>query len=268
MAADDDCVLFAVSDGIARITLNRPAQRNAISLAVHRQLNEALNAIETRADVRAMLLTGNGPAFCAGQDLSERKLDGSATEAAAAVIGESVGQRYNPLVRRLSALPVPWVCAVNGAAAGAGASIALLADLTVAALSAKFVYAFTRIGLMPDSGGNWLLASRIGTARATAMAMTGEAVSAQQAEDWGLIWKAVPDTDLVDAADAAVRMLAAGPTRALIATRVAMRAASGLDFDAMLELELEGQRQLAASADYREGVLAFQQKRAVRFEGK
>ncbi|MBU6268438.1 MAG: enoyl-CoA hydratase/isomerase family protein [Sphingomonadales bacterium] len=253
---------------MARITLNRPAQRNAISLAVHRRLGEILDEIEWGGAARAVLLTGNGPAFCAGQDLSERKVETATPEALAATIGESIGARYNPLVRRLRALPVPWICAVNGAAAGAGASFAFLADLTLAAESARFSYAFSKIGLMPDCGGSWVLPRLAGTARAMGMALTGEAVTAKQAEAWGLIWKAVPDAELADAAEALARQLADGPTAALVATREAIRGSGGRDLDGQLDHELEGQIRLAATADYGEGVRAFKEKRAPRFRGR
>ena len=265
---ENDCVTYAVDQGVARIAFNRPQQRNAISLAVHRRLGESLDDIAARDDVRVVLLTGEGESFCSGQDLGERKVESDSGEAMAAIIGESIGERYNPLVRRLLALPVPLVCAVNGPAVGAGASLALIADITIAAERAKFVYGFARIGLMPDCGGSWILPQLAGNARAMGMALTGEPISARQALDWGLIWKVVPDDELAGAALALARQLASGPTRALVATRDAIRSSHGRSLDAQLDVELAGQKVLAASDDYREGVRAFKEKRAPQFGGR
>ncbi len=264
MDSGEDCVLFSVGDGVARITLNRPSQMNAISLGVHARLRAILDEIEAREDIRVILLTGAGRGFCAGQDLGERPVE----QDAPLDLGESVEQRYNPLVRRLVNLPVPLVCAVNGVAAGAGASLALLADMVVACESASFILSFAKIGLMPDTGASWVLPRLIGQARALGMAMTGERIPARQAEEWGMIWKAVPDADFAEAVEASVAALAKAPTRGVMATRDAIRGSWLRDLDAQLDLERDGQRRLGHTADYREGVSAFRQKRSPEFRGR
>jgi 2-(1,2-epoxy-1,2-dihydrophenyl)acetyl-CoA isomerase len=263
-AAGDE-VLFSVRGGVARITLNRPEQLNAISLGVHRRLREILDELESRGDIRVMLLTGAGRAFCAGQDLGERKVEDGAPPLD---LGESVGTLYNPLVRRLSALPFPWVCAVNGVAAGAGANLALLADIVIARDSACFVQSFARIGLMPDCGGSWTLPHLVGQARALAIALTGEPVSARDAAAWGMIWKAVPDAEFDGAVEDLVARLASGPTLGLTATRDAIRSAWSRDLGEQLDLERDGQRRLGLSQDDREGVSAFKAKRPAVFAGR
>jgi 2-(1,2-epoxy-1,2-dihydrophenyl)acetyl-CoA isomerase len=262
---NDDCVLFSVSGGVARITLNRPDQLNAVSLGVHRRLREILDELERRDDIRVMLLTGAGRAFCAGQDLGERKVEEGAPPPD---LGESVGTLYNPLVRRLAGLRFPWVCAVNGVAAGAGANLALLADIVIAKESARFIQSFARIGLMPDCGGSWTLPHLVGQARALAIALTGEPVSAKDAEAWGMIWKAVPDAAFDGVVENLVAGLAAAPTLGLTAARDAIRTAGSRTLDAQLDLERDGQRRLGLSQDYREGVSAFKAKRSPRFVGR
>lgn len=262
--ARDDCVLFTLDAGVARVTLNRPEQLNAMSLDVHRRLREILDELESRDDVRVMLLTGAGRAFCAGQDLGERNVESDAP----LDLGESVGSLYNPLALRLSALRFPWICAVNGVAAGAGANLALLADIVIARTSARFIQSFARIGLMPDCGGTWTLPRLVGQARAMAIALTGEPVSATDAAAWGMIWRAVPD----DRFDAEVEVLVAGfavaPTLGMAAIRGAIRTAWSRDLAEQLDHERDGQRRLGLSQDYREGVAAFKQKRAPQFTGK
>lgn len=260
-----DAVLFGVSEGIARITLNRPDRLNAISLDMHRRLAEILDAVESRSDVRVMLLTGAGRAFCAGQDLGERKAEDGAPPPD---LGESVGTLYNPLVRRLAALPFPWVCAVNGVAAGAGANLALLADIVVAKDSARFIQSFASIGLMPDCGGSWTLPHLIGQARALGLALTGEPVSARDAAAWGMIWQAVPDAAFDGVVEDLVAGLARAPTLGLTATRDAIRSAWSRRLDEQLDLERDGQRRLGLSQDYREGVSAFKAKRPAVFAGR
>ncbi len=261
----DDCVLFAVEHGIGRITLNRPDRLNALSLAMHHRLSAILDEIERRNDLRVLLLIGAGRAFCAGQDLSERPVEQTG---APLDLGESLELRYNPLVRRLMAVNVPLLCAVNGVAAGAGAGLALLADMVIAAESARLILSFTRIGLMPDCGVSWLLPRLIGQPRALGMALTGDAIPARQAEAWGMIWQAVPDAAFSSTVEAMLQTLAQAPTQALMATRHAMRGAWLRDLDAQLELERDEQRRLGLTEDYREGVSAFRDKRQPQFRAR
>src|SRR6476661_4649032 len=183
-------ILVSQDGGVLTITLNRPEKLNAFNPGMHQELRAALARAADEAQVRAVLLTGAGRAFCAGQDLSEREV---APGAAPIALSASLGSHYNPLVRRLRELPKPVVCAVNGVAAGAGANIALACDLVVAARSASFVQAFAKIGLLPDSGGTFFLPRLVGTARAMGLALLGEKLSAEDAAQWGLIWKVVDD---------------------------------------------------------------------------
>jgi len=256
-------VLLSVERGVARVTLNRPERLNALSVELHQRLRSILDDIEARGDVRVMLLTGSGRAFCAGQDLAERDVESDAP----LDLGANIETFYNPLVRRLVALPFPLVCAVNGVAAGAGANIALLADIVIARESASFVQSFARIGLMPDSGGTWTLPHLVGQPRAMALAMTGDPIGARQAAEWGMIWKAAADADFDAEVEALVARLAAAPTAALVAIRGAVRGAWSRSLDAQLDHERDEQRRLGRSRDYREGVSAFKAKRAPRFTG-
>jgi 2-(1,2-epoxy-1,2-dihydrophenyl)acetyl-CoA isomerase len=264
MSGSDDCVLFALEDGVARIVLNRPDHLNAISLAMHQRLAAILDRIEACPDLRVVLLTGAGRGFCAGQDLGERPVE----QDGPLDLGESVEQRYNPLVHRLVNLPVPLVCAVNGVAAGAGASLALLADMVIATESASFILSFAKIGLMPDCGISWLLPRLIGQPRALGMAMTGQRISARKAEGWGMIWQCAPDEEFVETVEALVASLALAPTLGLMATRQAIRASWQQSLDAQLDLERDGQRRLGLTQDYREGVSAFRQKRPPQFRAR
>ena len=257
-------VLLAIRDGIARITLNRPDTLNAFSVAMHIALMEALDEAERAGTVRVMLLTGAGRAFCAGQDLGERNVESDAP----LDLGANIERWYNPLVRRLVDLPFPWVCAVNGVAAGAGANIALLADLTVATASARFVQSFARIGLLPDSGGTWMLPHLIGQQRAMALALTGAPIGAVQAAEWGLIWRAIDDADFQGEVDALLATLAAAPTRGLVETKRAIRRAWTTSLDEQLDHERDTQRMLGRTRDYREGVSAFKAKRPPLFSGE
>jgi 2-(1,2-epoxy-1,2-dihydrophenyl)acetyl-CoA isomerase len=215
--------------------------------------------------VRAVLLTGAGRAFCAGQDLSTRKVSPGAAPIDLAV---SLGNYYNPLVRRLRELPKPVVCAVNGTAAGAGANIALACDLVIAARSASFVQAFSKIGLLPDSGGTWFLPRLAGSARAMGLALLGERLSAEDAAAWGLIWKVVDDDALATEATAIAKQLATGPTTGYGLIKQALLASATNSLDAQLELERDLQRKAGFSEDYREGVTAFLEKRKPVFKGK
>jgi 2-(1,2-epoxy-1,2-dihydrophenyl)acetyl-CoA isomerase len=256
--------LVALETGVLTITLNRPDKLNAFVPEMHEELRAALDKAEG-AEVRAVLLTGAGRAFCAGQDLSTRKV---APGSAPVDLAVSLGNYYNPLVRRLRELPKPVVCAVNGTAAGAGANIALACDLVIAARSASFVQAFSKIGLLPDSGGTWLLPRLVGSARAMGLALLGEKLTADDAAAWGLIWKVVDDAQLIPEASAIAKRLAQGPTKGYGLLKKAFAMSAGNSLDAQLDLERDLQRQAGFSEDYREGVSAFLDKRPPTFKGK
>jgi 2-(1,2-epoxy-1,2-dihydrophenyl)acetyl-CoA isomerase len=259
-----ETVVFATSAGIARLRLNRPEKLNAFTRQMHAEIAEALSIVEQDRNIRALLLTGTGRAFCAGQDLTER--DTETTEAFD--LGANIETYYNPLVRRLSLLPVPILCAVNGIAAGAGVSLALACDMVIACKSASFVQAFVKIGLVPDSGGTWLLANHLGQARAMGLAMTGAPIDAETAERWGLIWKAVADDTFEMESESLAQKLAQAPVKGLVAIRTAIRAAAGNSLSTQLDLERDLQRQLGLTADYREGVNAFKQRRSPDFRDR
>jgi 2-(1,2-epoxy-1,2-dihydrophenyl)acetyl-CoA isomerase len=258
-------ILVSRDAGVLSLTLNRPDKLNAFNPEMHKLLREALEQARDEAGVRAVLLTGSGRGFCAGQDLSERNVS---AEAAPIDLSVSLGSNYNPLVRRLRALPKPVVCAVNGVAAGAGANIALACDIVLAARSASFVQSFSRLGLVPDSGGTYFLPRLVGSARAMGLALLGERLSAEEAERWGLIWKAVEDERLVEEATGIAQTLAAGPTKGYGLIKQAIQASAGNSLDAQLDLERDLQREAGFSEDYREGVAAFMQKRKPQYKGK
>ncbi len=258
-----ETIAFDLAGGVARLTLNRPDRLNAFTVQMHREVAAALSRVETEG-ARVLLLTGAGRGFCAGQDLA----DPAVAPGAGADLGEALEDRYNPLIRRLVALPMPVVAAVNGVAAGAGANIALACDVVLAARSAKFIQSFANIGLIPDSGGTWILPRLVGQARAMGLAMTGAPVPAEQAEAWGLIWRCVDDDKLMDEAEALVVKFAAAPTAGLAETKRLIRAGWALGFDAALDAERDAQRILGQTADYAEGVEAFTAKRAPRFIGR
>lgn len=250
-----------VAGGVHEITLNRPDRLNAFNDEMHLALRAAF---EGAKNARAVLLTGAGRGFCAGQDLGDRdpsKMD------APPDLGATLETFYNPLIRQIRALDCPVVCAVNGVAAGAGANLALACDIVLAGQSAKFIQSFAKVGLVPDAGGSWSLTRLLGEARAKALALTAEPLSADQAAAWGLIWKALPDEALMEEARKLAARLAQGPTGGLAATKQAIQAASTNTMDAQLDLEAALQRQCGASADYAEGVSAFLEKRAPNFTG-
>ena len=258
-------ILVSLQGGILGITLNRPDKLNAFNPEMHQRLKAALERARDEPEVRVVLLTGAGRAFCAGQDLAERDVSAGAAPIDLSV---TIGSYYNPLVRRMRELPKPIVCAVNGIAAGAGANIALACDLVLAARSASFLQAFSRIGLLPDSGGTWFLPRLAGSARAMGLALLADKLPAEDAERWGLIWKAVDDARLMDEAQAIARILADGPTKAYGLIKKALHASAGNSLDAQLDLERDLQREAGLSEDYREGVAAFMQKRKPAFKGK
>lgn len=247
-------------DAVRTLALNRPASLNAFTAELHAELIAALDAAAADSTVRCVVLTGTGRAFCAGQDLAD-----PAVAPGADGLGDVVERWYTPLCLRIASMPVPVVAAVNGVAAGAGASIALGCDLVLAAESANFIQAFAKIGLMPDSGGTWLLPRLVGRSRALGLTLLGDKLSAAEAERIGLIWRAVPDAQLATEAQTLAQRLAAMPTRALVATRNAIDAGAQLDFAGSLALEAAGQRELGAAPDYAEGVAAFRAKRAPKF---
>jgi 2-(1,2-epoxy-1,2-dihydrophenyl)acetyl-CoA isomerase len=244
------------------ITLNRPQRLNAFIADMHHALKSALIETERDETCRALLITGAGRGFCAGQDLSERRMSevGEALD-----LGATLDALYNPLIRRLRALPRPIVCAVNGPAAGAGVSLALACDIVVAARSASFTQAFAKIGLAPDAGGSFFLTRLVGPARAKGLAMLAEPLSAEKAEAWGLIWKMVEDDQLSAEAHALCERLARGSPAALAAVKRSLEAAVTNDLDRQLDLERDLQRQLGRAGDYREGVKAFFEKRPAIF---
>lgn len=260
-----ETILFEIANGAARLTLNRPDRLNSFTVQMHGEVADALTRVEQDESVRALLITGAGRGFCAGQDLADRAV---APGGDGVDLGESLENRYNPLIRRLVKLPKPVVCAVNGVAAGAGANIALATDMVLAAKSAKFIQSFANIGLIPDSGGSWILPRLVGQARAMGLALTGLPITAEQAEAWGLIWRAVDDATLMDEANALVDQFARGPTRGYAAIKRAIRASWSATLDSQLGHERDMQRALGRSADYREGVAAFSEKRKPNFTGK
>lgn len=257
-------VLVDIDRSVAVVTLNRPDRLNSFNAEMHDALRGAFERIED-SDVRAVLLTGAGRGFCAGQDLADRNVDPGAEMPD---LGQSIERNYNPLVRRIRALEAPVVCAVNGVAAGAGANVALACDIVLAARSASFVQAFCKIGLVPDSGGTWFLPRVVGTARAAGLALLGDKLSAEQAEQWGLIWRCVDDDALYSEAAALVEHLATQPTRGLALIKKALQAASANSLDEQLDLERDLQREAGRTEDYREGVAAFVGKRKAAFRGR
>lgn len=260
-----ETIQFAVADGVATITLNRPDKLNSFTVQMHTELADALKQVKADDSVRCLLLTGAGRGFCAGQDLSDRAV---AADDKAPNLGESLEKRYNPLVRTLRGLQMPVICAVNGVAAGAGANLAFACDIVLAAKSASFIQAFCKIGLVPDSGGTWTLPRLVGPARAAALMMLGDKVSAEQAADWGMIWKAVDDEALMDEATKMAAHLATQPTKGLALIKRALNATWTNTMDEQLDLERDLQTLAGGTSDYQEGVAAFMQKRKPAFTGQ
>ncbi|WBY03728.1 2-(1,2-epoxy-1,2-dihydrophenyl)acetyl-CoA isomerase PaaG [Ramlibacter tataouinensis] len=265
----ESTVLYETRGAVALITLNRPQSLNSFTRAMHQALWQALDRIEADKSVRAAVITGAGRGFCAGADLAEFDFTEGPDRIQRADPGPIIEQAFNPTVRRLMALRVPTVAAVNGVAAGAGASLAMTCDLAVAASNASFIQAFSKIGLIPDAGGTWFLARKLGLARAMGCALLGDKLSAADARAWGMIWDVAPEgQDCVEAALALAQRLAVLPTQALVATRRTLRAAASNDLDAQLDLERDTQSALGRTHDYFEGVAAFLQKRPAQFKGE
>lgn len=266
---DEATVLYEARGPVALVTLNRPQALNSFTRRMHQQLWEAFARIEEDRSIRAAVLTGAGRGFCAGADLSEFDFAPGPDLVRRADPGPVIEECFNPTVRKLMALRVPTVAAVNGVAAGAGASIAMACDLAVAAPGASFIQAFSKIGLIPDAGGTWFLLKRLGLARALGCAMLGDKLGAQEAKEWGMVWDVAPEgEDCVQAAMALAQRLAAMPTRALVETRKLLRGAASRDLDAQLDAERDAQSALGRTHDYIEGVSAFLQKRPPVFKGE
>lgn len=258
-------VLTGLDQGVLEITLNRPDRLNAFNEPMHALLRAAIQRAHDEPAIRAVLLTGAGRGFCAGQDLGDRD---PRRMAGPPDLGHTLDTFYNPTLRLIRALEKPVIAAVNGVAAGAGANLALACDLVLAARSARFIQAFSKIGLTPDAGGSWSLSRLLGEARAKGLALTAEPLPAERAEAWGLIWKALDDEALLPEARALARRLAAGPTRGLGLTKVSIQSAATRSFEAQLDVERDLQRLAGQSADYAEGVAAFLDKREPRFQGR
>lgn len=250
--------------GVATLTLNRPDCLNSFNQQMHREMAGALKTIKKDKEVRCLLLTGAGRGFCAGQDLNDRAVS---SDESVPDLGESLERYYNPMIRTLMTLEMPVICAVNGVAAGAGANLALAGDIVLAGRSAKFIQAFSKIGLVPDSGGTWQLTRLVGRARAMALSMLAEPVSAEQAQDWGMIWRCVEDELLLEEAQKLAQHLSTQPTRCLALIKRAVNQAASSNLNDQLDLERDLQRLAGRTQDYREGVAAFMEKRPARFEG-
>ena len=250
---------YECADGVATVTLNRPDKLNSITTELHRELAAALDQAARDDGVRALLLTGAGRAFCAGQDLGSLDMPN---------VGDTIEVYYNALVRRLRALPKPIVCAVNGVAAGAGANLALACDIVLAGRSATFIQAFCKIGLVPDTGGTYFLPRLVGTARATALALLGEPVTAEQAAAWGMIWQVCDDALLLEEARALACQLATQATKGLGLTKQALNRSLANDLDTQLAVERELQVAASRTEDCREGIAAFLAKRPPVFTGR
>ena len=257
-------ILVEPQSGYRIITLNRPERLNAFNEAMHAGLRQAIEDAEADTSTRALMITGAGRAFCAGQDLNDRL----AKPGEAAVPRNTLETHYNPLVRKLRALPFPVVAAVNGVAAGAGCNIALACDIVIAARSATFVQSFARIGLIPDSGGTWFLPRLVGDARARALALIAQDLAAEKAAAWGLIWQCVDDNALIYEARRICEHFSIAPTQGLALIKRALNASAGNSLDAQLDLERDLQREASLTPDYAEGVRAFMEKRKPNFTGR
>ena len=258
--AGESLVLISNHGAVRTLTLNRPATLNSFTSAMHRELRPALDAAADDASVRCLVITGAGRGFCAGQDLNDPEVGSG--------VGDVVERVYKPLALRIASMPVPVIAMVNGVAAGAGANFALGCDIVIAAKSASFIQAFSKIGLAPDAGGSWLLPRLVGRARALGLMLTAEPLPAEKAESWGLIWKVFDDDKLMAEAEKLCTHFASAPTVGLALTKRAIDAAESNDLSTQLDLERDLQREAGATDDYAEGVRAFFEKRPPKFTGK
>jgi len=256
---------FSVDKGVAVLKLNRPDALNSFTAEMHGEVREVLEQTSADRAVRAVLLTGNGRGFCAGQDLNDRAV---APGDSMPDLGDSVENYYNPLIRLLTTMEKPVICAVNGVAAGAGANIALACDIVIAGRSASFIESFSKLGLIPDSGGTFHLPRLVGLARARGLAMLGPKVPAEQAEAWGMIWQVVDDEELMSTALGLAQQLATQPTRGFAFTKQAFAASAANTLDAQLDLERDLMRAAGRTHDYQEGVKAFLEKRQPGYKGE
>jgi 2-(1,2-epoxy-1,2-dihydrophenyl)acetyl-CoA isomerase len=259
-----ETILFNLEGGVARLTLNRPDKLNSFTIQMHGEVRHALDSL-TSSDARVLVLSGAGRGFCAGQDLGDRAVSPGSK---GVDLGESIDKYYKPLILNLQSLPMPVIAAVNGVAAGAGANIALACDLVIAARSASFIQSFSKIGLLPDSGGTWTLPRLVGPARALGLTLLGNKLPAEQAAAWGMIWQCVDDDQLTTTVGALAAQLAVAATCGLAWTKRAIAAAWQNTLAQQLDLERDAQRELGLSADYAEGVAAFVAKRAPVFKGR
>lgn len=256
-------VILTTDGPIARITINRPERLNSLDDSAMVEFAAALDLVATSTTPRVLVLTGAGRAFCAGQDLADPAMQESPPD-----ITAIVERHYKPIVLRLRDLPVPTIAAVNGLAAGAGAALALACDVTIAAESAYFLQAFSKIGLTPDTGSTWYLARTVGAARAIGMTFLADRLPATKAAEWGLIWEAVPDVDFEARVTELAEQLAKAPTKALVATRDLIQTAASHTLDEQLSREAVVIGEMGRSADYAEGVAAFTEKRPAQFTGR
>lgn len=261
-------ILYSVTDAVALIRFNRPQALNAMTLGLMQELGQAFTAAAENPAVKAIVLTGEGRGFCSGADLSASMAKPPLDAQGQLDLGRALQDHYNPLVLQMRAIPKPVIAAVNGMAAGAGASLALMADLTVAARSAYFLQAFVNVGLIPDAGGTWLLPRSVGPQRAMGLALLGERLPAEQALDWGLIWQVTDDEQLMPTALALAQRLASGPAVAIERIKRSIHAAAQNPLERQLDLERDLQRECGRSQDFMEGVMAFMQKRKANFKGR